>query len=374
MTAPGARPWPVRVAVMLVLLLPSLVTRVRRNPPPPGVALWGLCLLAVGLTAGTLLLGLAAVPAASLVVPLLGGGLLLERRPSRVLLAVVAVCLTVEILVIGVGLAGFRLGTLPVLLVTAGVAYEFARAREETGLSGASGEGVLVELRQRLEQQGELPPLPASWRAEARVCPAGGGPFAGDFVASALTDGGTRLQVVLVDVSGKGVAAGTRALLLSGALGGLLGAVPDDELLPAANGYVDRQEWQEGFATAVHLSLSLRDGTYRVLSAGHPPPAVFDAGTGRWGLVEAGGPALGLLPGVRYEAAEGQLDRGDALMLYTDGLVEVPGRDLARGIDRLLGQAERVVTRGFAGGADALVQGASSGSADDRGLVLLWRA
>ena len=63
-------------------------------------------------------------------------------------------------------------------------------------------------------------------------------------------------------------------------------------------------------------------------------------------------------------------------MLYTDGLVEAPGRDIDAGTDRLLGEAERMLSSGFnAGGPGALVtnlQNAGGGS-DDCALVLLWR-
>ena len=63
-------------------------------------------------------------------------------------------------------------------------------------------------------------------------------------------------------------------------------------------------------------------------------------------------------------------------MLYTDGLVEVPGRDIDVGIDRLLGEADRVVTSGFSGGAARMMQALreGAGATDDRGLVLIWRA
>ena len=221
--------------------------------------------------------------------------------------------------------------------------------------------------------QGDIPLLPLPWHADPVVKPAGGAPFAGDFVVSALT-GADRLEVALVDVSGKGIEAGTRALLLSGALGGLLGAKAPEDYLHAANAYLVRQEWDEGFATAVHLTLDLLTGDFAIGSAGHPPAAHFDAGSGRWGLVEGNGPALGLLPDVHYAATSGVLRPGDALLLYTDGLVEVPGRDLSVGIDKLLGEAERLVPRGFAGGAEVLVNRVSDGSSDDRGLVLLWRS
>ena len=47
----------------------------------------------------------------------------------------------------------------------------------------------------------------------------------GDFLVAHRSPSGDRLEIVLVDVSGKGTRAGTRSLLLSGAFGGLLGAV-----------------------------------------------------------------------------------------------------------------------------------------------------
>ena len=352
-------------------LVPRLLSRLRRDAPSERVGLACLVVLALLLVVGGRQFGVQWVPPASQVLPLLGGGLLLGRRSMRLLLAVCAGCLAYEVWERQIDVV--RPGSLGVVAVTALIAYEFSRSREQTGLGGLSGDSVLVELRGRLEQQGRLPALPPGWHAEAVVRPAGGGPFAGDFVVSARTGDGRRLEVALVDVSGKGVAAGTRALLLSGALGGLLGSKAPEDLLPAANSYLDRQEWEEGFATAVHLVADLVTGDYAIASAGHPPVAHFDAGSGRWSLTEAHGPALGLLPETTYEATRGRLDPGDALILYTDGLVEIPGRDLSVGIDKLLGEAERLVPRGFSGGADTLVTRVAGASSDDRGLVLIWR-
>jgi hypothetical protein len=355
----------------LTLALPRAVTRLRHDPPPERLALAGLVLLAILSVAGGVLLGPTIVPPGFQILPLLGGGLLLGPRAMRRLLVVVALCLGYSLLSLGLGVV--RPGALFVVIVTAVVAYEFTRSRQETGLAGSTGDTFLVELRERLQRQGELPPLPAGWGGDAVLSPAGGAPFAGDFVVSSLTDDGRVLELALVDVSGKGVEAGTRALLLSGALGGLLGSLRPEEFLSAANRYLDRQEWDEGFATAVHLVLDLQDGTFSVESAGHPPVAHFDAGSGRWRLLGAEGLALGLVPAVSYEAESGRLDVGDALLLYTDGLVEFSGRDLSVGIDKLLGEAERLVPQGFTGGADLLVSRVAGAGGDDRGLVLLWR-
>jgi serine phosphatase RsbU (regulator of sigma subunit) len=91
-------------------------------------------------------------------------------------------------------------------------------------------------------------------------------------------------------------------------------------------------------------------------------------------LVPSRGPLLGVLPKVSYPADEGVLRPGDALLLYTDGVVEDRGRDVDLGLDRLLGAAERLITRGdFTGAAAELVEGVPARNDDDRAVVLVWR-
>jgi serine phosphatase RsbU (regulator of sigma subunit) len=232
---------------------------------------------------------------------------------------------------------------------------------------------MLFDLRERLAAQGEMPPLPAGWQSEIVYRSAHGDSFGGDFLVASRSTDQRHLEIALVDVSGKGIEAGTRALLLSGAFGGLLGSVPSADFLPAANQYLLRQGWAEGFATAVQISLDLENGAYEVYSAGHPPAVQFHAGSGRWVLTEASGPVLGIVDEASYVAATGQLLPGDALLVYTDGLVETADRDIAIGIDRLLGAAERLVTRGFSQGAAQLIDVVPQSESDDRALVVLWR-
>ena len=56
-------------------------------------------------------------------------------------------------------------------------------------------------------------------------------------------------------------------------------------------------------------------------------------------------------------------------------MVEAPGRDIDEGIDRLLGEAERMVVTGFNTGAPELVTAMQRtvASGDDCALVLIWR-
>jgi serine phosphatase RsbU (regulator of sigma subunit) len=165
-------------------------------------------------------------------------------------------------------------------------------------------------------------------------------------------------------------------LLLSGAFGGLLGSVPQADFLEACNAYLQRGGLPEGFVTAIHLSLDLATGEYEIGSAGHLPAAQFEAGSGRWRLTQARGIVLGVVPDLRSKPERGTLRPGDALMLYTDGLVEAPGQDIDAGIDRLLGEADRLVTTGFGAGAANLCQSMQRNgpNADDCALVLIWRS
>jgi hypothetical protein len=329
----------------------------------------------VALAAATIAIGIVStvspawVPSSAVVLTVLAGGLVLRVRTLGMLLAVVATVLAIDSFVEGYRKVGP--GVVTVVIITAVLAVMMARNREEIGVQGLRGEYMLRDLRDRLRRQGELPPLPAGWESQVVLLQAGGSSFGGDFVVS-FCDGMT-LEVALIDVSGKGTDAGTRALMLSGAFGGLLGSLRHEEFLPACNAYLQRQRWDEGFVTAVHLILNLTTGEYVVESAGHPPAVQFDAGSGTWRVSTAKGVVLGVVPDLRCRPERGLLRPGDALLLYTDGLVEAPGRDLDAGIDRLLGEAERLVPQGFRKGAKELVETMAASRDDDCALVLIWR-
>ena len=131
-------------------------------------------------------------------------------------------------------------------------------------------------------------------------------------------------------------------------------------------------EMTEGFVTAVHLALDLTTGEYMVTSAGHPPAAHLDSSHGTWRITQARGIVLGVVADLRLVPERGVLRPGDALMLYTDGLVEAPGQDIDYGTDRLLGEADRLVVSGFRAGAADLVRVMRSGN-DDCALAIIWR-
>jgi Stage II sporulation protein E (SpoIIE) len=331
--------------------------------------------IALVLAAAVVLIGVGAARESGqwfspgvMILPILAGGLLLWPRALRILFGLVAVMLGIDWWAgqAGPGIAG-------TIVVTALFADVLARTRFKLGVLGLRGDQMLIELRDRLRVQSRLPALPDGWHSVSLLRPAGGSSFGGDFLVSACD--GKKLEVALVDVSGKGIDAGTRALLLSGAFGGLLGSVPAADFLASCNAYLRRSPPGEGFVTAVHVAVDLATGEYVLSSAGHPPAAHFEAGSGRWRLAEARGIVLGVVPDLRSRPHRGELRRGDALMLYTDGLVEVPGKDIDQGIDRLLGEADHLIAGGFGAGAGRLMRTMQAGrkSSDDCALALIWR-
>ncbi|MCC3654103.1 MULTISPECIES: PP2C family protein-serine/threonine phosphatase [Streptomyces] len=338
------------------------------------IALVALLLAVPAIAAGTMAAPLWCPPSA-LVLPIVAAGLLL--RPSSVLLmyAAAAAALIVEASVIE-EYANVPVVTPGDILVVGAVGFSgliIAQFRSRVGVPWRRGGTMLFDLRERIRVQSKLPGLPRGWHREMALRPAGGQSFSGDFVVAARTNGGRTLEVVLTDVSGKGMDAASRALLLSGAFGGLLGSLPPHQFLPAANGYLLRQDWTEGFATSIHLVLDLDTGDYELISAGHPPGLQFSAGTGRWEQKGAEGPLLGVYDGAEFEPVKGTLCAGDVLMLFTDGLVESAERELSEGLDRLTGEADRYVASGFHGAAWHLIEAVAKDVNDDRALLMICR-
>jgi hypothetical protein len=347
------------------------VRRLRESELVPVLLLCAGSLLIGAALVGAASMGFTALPITVLVIPMVIGNLVLGPRTLPWVLVFVLSVLVVVVAATPTLLDDRRIGGVLVGFLVGLVILVSSFRRTSRGVAGARGETMLVDLRDRINNQARMPRLPDSWYAESVIRSAGGSSFAGDFIVGSRSHEHF-LEVAVVDVSGKGAQAGSRSLLLSGAFGGLLGALPPDGFLPAANDYLLRQDWSEGFATAVHLSLDLSTGAFELRSAGHPPGVQLASGTGRWVVHEAEGPVLGLLPGAEFPPLSGVLHRGDTLLLFTDGLVETPDRDISLGIDKLIGQAEQLLLAGYAHGAERLIEQVDSRN-DDRALLLLHR-
>jgi hypothetical protein len=245
-------------------------------------------------------------------------------------------------------------------------------SKQRSGLPMALSEAVLSQLRDRLQRQGVVPELPNGWRSQSATITANGPSYAGDFLVADLREG-RWLEMALVDVCGKGTSVGPQALQFAGALGGLIGALPPAELMSAANQFLLRQESDESLATAVHIKVDLVTGDYTITSAGHPPALHWHLGERGWSIDNARGMALGVIPEADFTPSRGRLRAGEALLFYTDGVIETTDRDLDAGIDWLREVALQAVdARGFTGLPRRVLKQVKRGD-DDRAMLVLER-
>lgn len=229
-----------------------------------------------------------------------------------------------------------------------------------------------ARLRDRLLARGRMPALPAGWSHESAMLAASGFAYGGDFIVSDLSADQQRLQLVLVDVCGGGESAVPAAVQFAGALESLIVAVPDVALLGAANAYLQRQPSDEDIATAVQVVLDLANGDYLIRSAGHPPALHWSLAADEWVVDNARGTALGVCDAPDFGETTGVLAPGEALMFYTDGVVESRSADIDAGIAWLRVAARDAVRSDWSGAATRLIEQVDRGD-DDRAVLIVRR-
>lgn len=237
-------------------------------------------------------------------------------------------------------------------------------------------EAFLSGLRDLLQEQCQVPPLPSGWSCTSAMLAAHGFSYGGDFFVADVVPtevGQTSLAMVLVDVCGKGATAVPDAVQFAGALRGLLVGVPSDELLAAANTFLMRSPSDESIATAVQVAIDLDSGRYLIRSGGHPPVLHWRSAEGEWFIDNARGTALGVVEDPEFDISTGVLARGDALMFYTDGVVEAPRAHIDAGIDWLrVAAGEAVRASGLGSVPDRILEQVTRGD-DDRAVLVLAR-
>lgn len=144
----------------------------------------------------------------------------------------------------------------------------------------------------------------------------------GDLYDYALIDG-RRLFFVVGDVSGKGVPAAlfmamTTTLFKATALA----AGSTGEIMARVNAELSRDNTQEMFVTAFAGILDLETGVVEYSDGGHEPPFVRRADGTIERLAKQPGMALGVFEDAAYQTARFQLNPGDAMVLFTDGVSE----------------------------------------------------
>jgi sigma-B regulation protein RsbU (phosphoserine phosphatase) len=215
-------------------------------------------------------------------------------------------------------------------------------------------------------------PLTMAWRY--MPCTSIGGDI---FNALELTAEETAFYVA--DVAGHGVPSALVSISISHRLSGrwLLGAAKATgqgetlgpaEVLARLDCEYPIERFNRYF-TISYLVLNTTSGRLRYSSAGHPPPLVVRP-NGAIERLSAGGPLIGLGEGLGFDEGEERLERGDRIVLYTDGVTEAPDRTGAMlgapGLEALLVATRGLPAEGACAQLDAfLAQRCESVSAHD---------
>lgn len=168
----------------------------------------------------------------------------------------------------------------------------------------------------------------------------------GDFYDFLHTESG-ECVAILVDVSGKGVAASLLSSMILGFIQAHLrvGSTLDQTVDELNRFMVERSS--NRFATMFVCVLD-QEGNGRFISAGHNPAYLFRAAQGSVEELSSNNIIVGSFQTARYDPSPLKLDVGDVLLVYSDGLTEAenPQGDM-------LGEEaiRQVVLRESAGGA-----------------------
>jgi sigma-B regulation protein RsbU (phosphoserine phosphatase) len=160
----------------------------------------------------------------------------------------------------------------------------------------------------------------------------------GDLVDYIELDG-FRHGVVLGDVAGKGLGAALLSAKLQATLRALVpDAVALDDLATRVNSIFLRDGLDNRYATLFYAEIEYNSGMLRYLNAGHNPAFLIRAE----GIEKLGASSfpLGMMPDTDYKEFGLQLEPGEMLLVYSDGLTEAQN---PRGEEFGLGRLEKLL-------------------------------
>ena len=175
-------------------------------------------------------------------------------------------------------------------------------------------------------QQGILPckfpPFPDRTDFEIYAAMHAARSVGGDFFDFFFLDK-SRLGFVIGDVSGKGIPAAI-FMAVSGTLlrATALQAASAGECIQYVNGVLNKQSDGTMFVTLFYGILHTSTGELEYCIGGHNPPYFFSREGEIRPLSEPSGIVVGIVDGAQYETGRTQMQPGDAILLYTDGVTE----------------------------------------------------
>jgi PAS domain S-box-containing protein len=193
----------------------------------------------------------------------------------------------------------------------------------------------IAETLQRSLLPERLPQLPGLSVA-ARYQPAATEAEVGGDWYDVIPIPGGAVGLVMADVAGKGLAAASMVGRLRSALRAYALEGHDPATVVERLNRLVWTEFEESqMATLLYVVVDPAEGQLRWVNAGHPPPLLV-VGEGLPHFLEGENAVpLGVLPFPTFEELSISLDPGGTIVLYTDGLVERPGKHIDEGLGLL---------------------------------------
>ena len=135
-----------------------------------------------------------------------------------------------------------------------------------------------------------------------------------------------KLGIAIGDVSGKGIPASLLMASLQASLRGqaMAASVNIGCIVGDINGLIHAATPDNRYATFFYAQYDPACRCLSYVNAGHNPPMVLrkSNGGGECIRLDAGGPPVGLLPDAKYKSAQVDLQPGDSIVLFSDGISE----------------------------------------------------
>ncbi len=159
-----------------------------------------------------------------------------------------------------------------------------------------------------------------------------------------IGDDGDRLGVTVGDAASKGVGAAAEAMYIAGALRmATTFEIKISPLIKRTNQLVNKIFSDDKFASLFYGELSAdKGGLFLYANAGHNPPFFIKGDSDKVITLDPTGPVLGPAPKAKYTIENINFEKGDVLLIYSDGVTESTNAEFKDyGEERLLIQLKK---------------------------------
>ena len=135
--------------------------------------------------------------------------------------------------------------------------------------------------------------------------------------------GNNKVALTMFDVSGKGVPASLIMVMIRSILRTIASLSEDSkDILSKLNNTISKEIVEDRYATGLYLLFDAEKGIMNYTNAGHGPMILYRAGTDTLEALDTEGMPIGIMSGAEYGQNYTILEKGDIVVIYTDGITE----------------------------------------------------